>query len=272
MDNRRHIHHITRHFGFSYPTSVTQRLHAAFAPFIVTVVVFLILRFANVFPFVPASISFSTIAAALLATFIRLLIAYALALVVSIPLALLVVKSPLMERIFLPLFDIAQSIPVLAFFPVVIVFFVRFGFTNGAAIFIIFITMVWTMVFSLVGGLKTVPDDIKSAAHVFGIRGGSFVRRILMPAVVPYLVTGSLLTWAQGWNIIIVAEVLRTYLPAGSGIRDPFGIGSVLVNASASGQNGLFVVAILMMVLLIAFLNFFVWQKLLRYAERFKFE
>jgi NitT/TauT family transport system permease protein len=251
---------------------VGQRLHAAFAPLLVVVVVFVLLRIFAIFPFVPTGVSWGYIGAALLATFLRLLIAYVLALIVSIPLALLVVKSPLMERIFLPLFDIAQSIPVLAFFPIVIVFFLHFGLTNGAAVFVIFITMLWTMVFSLVGGLNTVPQDIKAAAHVFGIRGNSFVWRILLPAIVPYFVTGSLLTWAQGWNIIIVAEVLRTYLPAGSTVQDPFGIGSVLVNASASGQNGMFIVALLAMVLLIALMNFFVWQKLLKYAERFKFE
>ena len=42
--------------------------------------------------------------------------------------------------------------------------------------------------------------------------------------MVPYIVTGSLLAWAGGWNIIIVAEVLHTYIPGGA--RDLFGIGS----------------------------------------------
>lgn len=272
MDNRRHIQHSPRHFGFSYPTSLWQRLHAAITPIATLAVIFIVLRVFAIFPVASANVSWDYIGAALLATFVRLAIAYVLAVVVSIPLALLVVKSPLMERIFLPVFDIAQSIPVLAFFPVVIVFFVHFGFTNSAAIFIIFITMLWTMVFSLVGGLKTVPQEIKSAAHVFGVRGISFVWRILLPAIVPYFITGSILTWAQGWNIIIVAEVLTTYLPAGTAIHNPFGIGSVLVTASATGQNGIFVTALFALVILIAFINFFVWQKLLRYGERFKFE
>jgi NitT/TauT family transport system permease protein len=94
----------------------------------------------------------------------------------------------------------------------------------------------------------------------------------VIPAVVPYLVTGSLLAWAQGWNIIIVAEVLHTYIPGGTAANDPFGIGSVLVSASANGENGLFIVALLAMVFVIAVINFLVWQKLLHYAERFKFE
>lgn len=272
MDNRKHIHHSARHFGFSYPTSLWQRLHAAFTPLIVIAALFIILGIFSIFPFGPAAVSPGYIGTAIFDTFMRLLIAYILALAIAIPLALLVTKNSLMERLFLPVFDIAQSLPVLAFFPVVIIFFVRFGFTNAAAIFIIFLSMLWNIVFSLVGGLKVIPSDIKDAAQVFGIKGASFIRRILLPATIPYIVTGSLLAWAQGWNIIIVAEVLHTYLPDGSARADPFGIGSVLVNASANGQNAVFVVAILAMILLVAFLNFFVWQKLLRYAERYKFE
>jgi NitT/TauT family transport system permease protein len=272
MDNKKHIHHTGRHFGFSYPVSIWQRLHAAFAPFIVIVVLFVLLRIFSIFPLLPSNVSLGLVFEALLATFTRIVIAYIFALVVSIPLALLVTKSPLMERLLLPLFDIAQSVPVLAFFPIVIVFFIHFGFTNGAAIFILFISMVWTIVFSLVGGLNVIPEDIKSAGHVFGIKGTKFIRTITIPAMVPYMITGSLLAWASGWNIVIVAEVLHTYIPGGTPSSDLFGIGSMLVNASAHGENSVFMVAILAMILVIAFLNFFVWQKLLHYAEKYKFE
>lgn len=272
MDNKKHIHHSARHFGFSYPISLWQRIHSAFAPLILIVIVFVVLSLFSIFPIAHTVVSPSLIGEALLATFIRILIAYCLALALSVPLALLVNRSPLMERILLPVFDVAQSIPVLAFFPLIIIFFIHFGFTDAAAIFIIFLSMLWNIVFSLVGGMKVIPNDIKDAAHVFGIQGKDFVRRITLPATIPYIVTGSLLAWAQGWNIVIVAEVLHTYIPGGTPGQDLFGIGSMLVNATASGQNGIFVAAIFAMIVLIALLNFFVWQKLLHYAERYKFE
>src|SRR5581483_9197097 len=97
VDNRRHIHHSTRHFGFSYPTSLSQRLHAAFTPLVVIAIIFVILRVSAIFPFAATAISPSYVVTALLATFLRLLIAYTLALIISIPLALLVVKSATME-------------------------------------------------------------------------------------------------------------------------------------------------------------------------------
>ena len=117
-----------------------------------------------------------------------------------------------------------------------------------------------------------IPQDITDAAHVFGIKGFSYFKKVTLPAIVPQLVTGSILAFAQGWNIIIVAEVLHVYIPGGTNATDLFGVGSVLVHASASGETKVFMLAMFVMVLAIAFLNYFIWQKLLHYAQRFRFE
>jgi NitT/TauT family transport system permease protein len=218
------------------------------------------------------SISVWTIVSALSFTFIRLIVAYTLALFVAIPLALLAHKNATMEKILLPLFDIVQSIPVLAFFPVLVLFFIKFNFLDGAAICILFLAMLWNIVFSLVGGLKVIPSDIGEASQVFGVTGFRYITTVAIPAIIPYLITGSLLAWAQGWNIIIVAEVLHTYIPGGTGSQDLFGIGSMLVQSISSGQTTVFLYALLGMIIVIAILNFLVWQKLLHYAERFRFE
>lgn len=272
-NNRAHIQHSRRHFGFSYPRSLTQWLYTILSPFILLLVLFLALRFFSFLPGVSASpFALAYFGKATLATLLRLSIAYCFALILSLPLALLVEYNAFAERILLPVFDIIQSVPTLAFFPVIALSFIRLNFVDGAAILIIFLGMLWNIVFSLVGGLKIIPSDIKAAARVFNLRGIAFARRVLLPASIPYLVTGSLLAWAQGWNIIIVAEVLHTYLPGGTSSQDLFGIGSVLVNAAGKGESGMFVGAILTITATIAIINFFVWQNLLRYAERYKFE
>lgn len=235
----RHIGHHHRHM-VSYPRSFVQSAYTLLlVPLLAVGVSVLLLRGVGV-AIPQEQVTFSYLLLALGATFVRLLIAYLIALIISLPLALLVTWSNSAERIFLPLFDIMQSVPVLAFFPVVIVFFVHWGLWSGAAIFILCISMMWSIVFSLVGGLRIVPEDIKEVGEIFGVRGFEYARRILLPAVTPYLVTGSLLAWAGGWNIIIVAEVLHTYLPGATQNSDLFGIGSVLVHASAAGETSAF--------------------------------
>jgi NitT/TauT family transport system permease protein len=130
----------------------------------------------------------------------------------------------------------------------------------------------WSIVFSVVGGLRSIPQDIKDAAKVFKLSGGNYISKILLPGVFPYIITGSLLAWAGGWNIIIVAEVLHTYIPGGTSAQDLFGIGSILVNSAAGGNQKDFLLAIFGLIILVAVLNLLVWQKLLKYAEKFKFE
>ncbi len=269
-----HMQRGSHSFHFSYPKSKSQKFyHLILTPILGLVVVFVIFAyFTNFHSLTPSLDSVLVTLKALGATFLRLLLAYVFAIVLSIPLSLLITRNQTLERILLPLFDILQSVPVLAFFPVIILIFVNSHFLNGAAVFIFFLTMLWSIVFSIVGGLRVIPNDIKSAAHIFQIKNWVNLKKITIPAIVPYLITGSLLAWAQGWNIIIVAEVLHTYILNGSASQDLFGVGSILVHSSANGNQTDFFLAIAFMMIFIGIFNFFVWQRLLTYSEKFKFE
>ena len=266
-----HVHH---HY-LSYPITMRERIYGiVLGPLAVVIFVYLLV---HLFPALAAQaagepVSYQTIIIATFYTCVRLAIAYVLAVAVALPLAFLVTENVTIEALLLPVFDIFESVPILALFPVVIMLFIQFNFLNGAAIFILFLTMLWNIVFTVVGGLKLIPQDIISAARIFGIKGFGLVRRVSLPAIVPQLVTGSILAVAQGWNLIIVAEVLHTYIPGGTSAQDLFGIGSILVDAAAHAQNEVFLASVAAMVAVIALLNFFVWQRLLHYAQRFRFE
>lgn len=266
-------HHIHHHY-IRYPVTAGERFWSIFfGPLIIIALVYACYTLYPVLaPPSGAVVPLSTIFAAAFATCVRILIAYVLAVIVAVPLALAVTQNATVEAILLPVFDVFESVPILALFPVIILVFIQFNFLNGAAIFILFLTMLWNIVFTLVGGLKIIPKDIIYAAQVFGVNGFARLRRVVLPALVPQFVTGSILAVAQGWNLIIVAEVLHTYIPHGTSAQDLFGVGSILVSAAANAQNEVFLTSVIVMIILIALLNFFVWQKLLHYAQRFRFE
>lgn len=271
----KHPHHGRAHhfIALTYPVSLRDRIYAiVLGPLFVVGLMGLAFYFYPILEPTGQSLSFQMVFAAAMYTLLRLFIAYVCAVVVAVPLAIAVTHNTTVEKILLPVFDILQSVPILALFPVIIMLFIRFGNLNGAAIFILFLTMLWNLVFTLVGGLKLIPHDIMDAAHIFGLTGFSYLKRLILPALVPQLVTGSILAVAQGWNITIVAEVLHTYIPGGTSAQDLFGVGSILVSAAANAQNGTFLSAVFVMVIIIAAFNFFVWQKLLRFAQRFRFE
>lgn len=213
-----------------------------------------------------------TIFAALAASALRLLGAFALALVLGVPLALLVESNPRVESLLLPIYDVLESLPILAFFPVIILFFIRSDLIEGAALFIIFYTMLWTITFSGVGGLKQIPRDVMAAGKVFGLSPWKRFKQITLPALFPPLLTGSILAVADGWNIVIVAETLSAYSPQTVAAHDLFGIGSILVGASSAGNTTYLLAAMAILVAFIALVNVFVWQPLLARAEKYKFE
>lgn len=267
-----HRYHHPRHLF--YQTTLARHLSSiGIVVALVVAVTLLILHFAN--PrnaFDIHRISFADIAVATLNTFLRMFVAYVASLVVAIPLALAIASTPRVMRLLLPVADILQSVPVLAFFPVIVVFFTAYRAFELAAIFVIFIQMIWNIVFPVIGGLQTIPDDVKSAAIVFNVHGVRKFWYITLPAIVPFVITGSLLAWAQGWTIVIVAEVLHTYIPHGTASQDLLGLGSLLVDSNAEGEGPVFVATLTAMILLVALINLAAWQPLLRFAQRFRFD
>jgi NitT/TauT family transport system permease protein len=209
---------------------------------------------------------------ALALSVLRLLLAYVLSLLIGVPLALLAERSRRFESFLLPIYDVLESIPVLAFFPVIILFFVRSDFLEGAAIFMLFFSMIWSIVFNTIGGLKVIPKDVKAVGTVFGLSKLDTFTKITLPALFPPIVTGSILSLAAGWNIVIVAEALQAYAPQSAHAHDLFGIGSILVQSATAGDNDALFAAMTLLVVFIAGVNLLVWQPLLSRAERYKFD
>ncbi len=268
------VRHYHSRYHFSYRISAKHHFYSNVVVLLaVALVMLVIFRF-----FAPARLvelsrpSYFDLALAGFNTLFRLVVAYILALTLAVPLVLLTTLSPRLEKILLPVYDILQSIPVLAFFPAIVLVFINLNMYDGAAIFVLLVAMVWNLVFSMVGGLKTVPVDINAAAAIFGARGLRKLWFVSLPSIFPYLVTGSLLAWGQAWAIIIVAEGIHNYIPNGIPSQDLFGLGSLLANSAYQGNLSLFLVSLLVLIMLISLLNLLVWQKLLHLSERYRFD
>lgn len=244
---------------------------------VAALVIFIGIGILNIIPFTTYYLdndtySFIYILSAIASTLVRLLDAYALAIVIGITLSLIIHKSYTAEKMLLPFFEIIQSIPALALFPVLVILFLDRGNINNAVILILFLSMLWSIIFNLINGLKSIPRDINYVSQVFKLKGYKYYTEIIFPAMIPYVAVGSFLAWAQGWNIVILAEVLHIFVPNGAVAEDVFGIGSVLINSISNGQTGLFITGLALLVLVIGLINLFIWQKFLTYSERFKFK
>jgi NitT/TauT family transport system permease protein len=206
-------------------------------------------------------------------SFYRMLAAYVIALIFSIIYGMAAARGGLYERILIPAIDIAQSVPVVGFFPAAVFFFV--SLTNGsrlgvemAAVFLIFTSQAWNMALGVYEAVKTIPSDSAEALDTFGARGWLKFKRLLLPASVPKLVYNSILSWVAGWYFLIACEIIT----AGPANYKLPGLGSFLWEASEKGRNFDLAAGLLTLLAIIVAMDMIVWQPLSTWAEKFKYE
>jgi NitT/TauT family transport system permease protein len=205
-------------------------------------------------------------------SFLRMLSAYVLSLGFALAYGYYAATHRPGERVMIPILDILQSIPILGFFPVVIVLLLNFPTSgswfgpNFASVVLIFTSMSWNMVFGVYESLKTLPGELKEAADTYRVRGMLRFRRVLFPATVNRLVYNSVLSWTAGWFFLVEAEIFTTNSHALAGI------GSMLSFAAYNHNGDQFLAGIIVLVIVIALLDFLVWRPLGRWAERFRYD
>src|SRR5208282_4318299 len=175
--------------------------------------------------------------------------------------------------ILIPAIDIAQSVPVVGFFPAAVYFFV--ALTHGsrlgvemAAVFLIFTSQARNMALGVYEAVKTIPDDSREAIETFGGRGWLRFKRLLLPASIPKLVYNSILSWVAGWYFLIACEIIT----AGPATYRLPGLGSFLMEAANRGRNGEMALGLLALLLIIVAMDLVVWQPLSVWAEKFRYE
>jgi NitT/TauT family transport system permease protein len=206
------------------------------------------------------------IPSALMFSFLRLLAAYGIALAWTLLLAILVGRSERMSRRLLPAIEVLASVPATALFPLIVLLILGMGGDmNLASILLVTTGMQWYLLFNLIAGVRAIPEDLVEISSSLGLSGIRKWRRLILPAIYPSLVTGSLTAIGGGWNALVLSE----YVVAEDQVYSVHGIGALLDFATyESGNLQLIVASIAAMVLFILILNRFVWQPAYRLAQR----
>ncbi|TMA04343.1 MAG: ABC transporter permease subunit [Methanobacteriota archaeon] len=134
-----------------------------------------------------------------------------------------------------------------------------------SAILIALFSMQWYLLFNLIAGVRGIPEDLEEAARSFGLRGRAYWRRVLLPAMVPSLLTGSITAWGAGWNALIVSE----YIPFLSPPPHVSGLGYLLDIATFRKplpDNEMILLTILTMIVIVLAMNKLLWRPLYKRA------
>jgi len=206
-------------------------------------------------------------------TTLRMLLALALSLLFTFTYATLAAKNKRAEVLLVPLLDILQSVPILGFISVTVVFFMSLapGRVLGAefaAIFAIFTSQAWNMAFSFYQSLRTVPVELLEAARVFRLSSWTQFWRAEVPFAMPQLIWNMMVSMSGSWFFVVASEAISV----GKTTVTLPGIGSYI--ALAIEQRDLAAVgwAIGAMLIVILLYDQVLFRPLVAWADRFRFE
>jgi NitT/TauT family transport system permease protein len=204
------------------------------------------------------------------ATFLRVNVALLLGTLWTVPVGVAISFHPKLARIAQPLVQIAASVPATALFPVVLLLLIRIGGGLGVgSIALLLLGTQWYILFNVIAGAMAIPTDLKEATGIFRISGMKRWRKLILPGIFPYLITGLVTASGGAWNASIVAE----YFHFGGQTISTLGLGSTISQATDSGNLDLLVAATVAMAATVVTINRLVWRRFYRLAEsRFRLE
>lgn len=168
---------------------------------------------------------------------VRVTIGFALAVAIGIPLGLGMALSPLCNNFAEPFVRIFSPIPGIAWVPLAILWF---GLGDKAAIFIITIGSIFPIVINTIQGVRDVDAHLVDAARMMGASHLQVGRRVMLPSLIPYLVTGFRIGLGFAWRVVIAAEMVGV----------PKGIGYMLGVGRSTGRTDITIVTMVTLGLL----------------------
>ncbi len=208
-----------------------------------------------------------------LRTGLRMLLGLGVSLVFTFTYATWAAKSERASRLLVPLLDILQSVPILGFLSITIVFFLslapgRILGAEFAAVFVIFTSQAWNMAFSFYQSLRTVPTEMMEAGRMFGLNAWARFWRIEVPFAMPQLVWNMMMSMSGAWFFVVQAEAISV----GNTSVALRGIGSYISEAIAEKNLTAIFWAIGTMLVVILIYDQLLFRPLVSWADRFRLE
>ena len=198
-------------------------------------------------------------------TMLRVFILIALASLFWVPIGVWVGMRPRAAQIVQPIAQFMAAFPANLLFPIAVYGIVRWKLNPDIYLSpLMILGTQWYILFNVIAGASTIPSEMRYAAANFGVTGWLWWRKVALPAILPFYVTGAITASGGSWNAAIVAE-LATW---GDTKVQARGLGSYIAQATAAGDFHRIVLGIGTMSLFVVVINRLFWRPLYYYAER----
>ena len=198
-------------------------------------------------------------------TFLRVTVVLIGSTLIWVPVGVWIGMNPRVSRLAQPIVQVAASFPANFLYPFLMAGFIAIGIgLDFGGVVLMAMGAQWYILFNVIAGASTVPNDLREAMRVMGVRGWLRWKVLILPAIFPAYVTGAITAAGGAWNASIVAEIVF-YNHKWIAAR---GLGSYITEASNAGHTANVVVGVIVMSIFVVLVNRFFWRRLYHIAER----
>ncbi|MEP6828765.1 MAG: ABC transporter permease subunit, partial [Rhizomicrobium sp.] len=198
-------------------------------------------------------------------TMLRVLVLIAIASAIWTPIGVYVGLRPRLTQMVQPVAQFLAAFPANILFPLAVSLIVFWDANPDIWLSpLMVLGTQWYILFNVIAGASTMPQELRDAADNFGVRGWLWWKRVALPAVFPYYVTGAITASGGAWNASIVAEVASW----GTRTLRAHGLGAYIADAVSMGDFRKVVLGTAVMSFFVVVVNRILWRPLYWYAER----
>jgi NitT/TauT family transport system permease protein len=198
-------------------------------------------------------------------TMIRVVVLMVLASLLWVPIGVFIGLRPVWARRIQPVAQFLAAFPANLLFPPFVLAIVYFRLNANIWLTpLMILGTQWYILFNVIAGAAAFPGDLREVADNFRVGGLLWWRKVIIPGIFAYYVTGAITASGGAWNAAIVAEVAswgKTKLTAE-------GLGAYIANATSAGDMPRVVLGVAVMAAFVVLFNRLLWRPLYGYAQR----
>lgn len=200
-----------------------------------------------------------------LLTMARVLLLIAVASLIWVPIGVWIGLCPGWSQRLQAVAQFLAAFPANVLFPVAVVGIVSFHLNPDIWLSpLMVLGTQWYILFNVIAGASVLPNDLREAARLFGLKRWQWWRQLALPAIFPYYVTGALTAAGGSWNASIVSEVVSW----GNERLQAHGLGAYIAQMTTAGDFPRVALGIVVMSIFVLGFNRLLWRPLYAYAER----
>jgi len=198
-------------------------------------------------------------------TMIRVIVLIALAALLWVPIGVYIGLRPEWARGVQVVVQFAAAFPANLFFPIFVILIVRYhGSPDIWLTPLMILGTQWYILFNVIAGASAFPGDLQEAAKNFRVGGLLWWRKVILPGIFPYFITGAITASGGSWNAAIVAEVASW----GDDKLQAHGLGAYIAQATTDGNFAKVVLGVAVMSAFVLSFNRILWRPLYAYSTR----